>query len=123
MDTRHEILELARFLTELSVIDYFFVVHRPSVVATAALLNSVENVPGASSAIGDFAKEIKRVPSLDPSSPDVHECRERLRLLYAQGGYARPAATNATRDEAISPVCVSYGCHVMSSTQSEHKTP
>jgi hypothetical protein len=110
MDTRHDILELARFLSELSVIDYFFVVHRPSVVAMAALLNSMEDIPGAMNATGDFLREVKRVSSLDTKSRDVLDCRKRLRLLYAQGGYSRPTASAASRDETFSPVCVSYGC-------------
>ena len=113
MDVRHDTLELARFLAELSVIDYFFVTHKPSVVGLAALLNAMEAVPGVSiSAKEDFVRELKRVPGLQPNGQEVEECRSRLRLLYAQGGYSRPESTNEeTRSETISPVCVSYGCH------------
>jgi hypothetical protein len=111
MDTRHDILELSHFLTELSVIDYFFVGHRPSVVALAALLNSLEAVPGASdSSLHDYEMELKRVPGLDPSSPEVLDCRDRLQILYKQGGYNRPEIVpGEDRDETVSPVCVSQG--------------
>ena len=52
----------------------------------------------------------------DPSHPDVPECRNRLRLLYAQGGYSRPTPERADpRGESISPVCVSYGCQLQQS--------
>jgi hypothetical protein len=112
MDARHDVLELSRFLTELSVIDYYFVVHRPSSVALAALLNAMEGVPGISQdAINGLLGEMKRSTKLDVSAQDVLECRERLRLLYSQGGYSPPEPRSETRTEMISPVCVSYGCN------------
>jgi hypothetical protein len=111
MDVRYDILEMARFLAELSVIDYFFVLHRPSVVALAALLNGMDAVPGASdSSIRDLESELKRIPGLDLNSLAVQECRERLQLLYSQGDYSRPdTIARENRTETISPVCVSYG--------------
>lgn len=112
MDIRHDILELARFLTELSVIDYFFVIHRPSVVAYAAIIIAMEEVPGAAAAIPDFANEINNFSHLRCDCEDLLECRTRLRLLYAQGSYTRPATIPAgIRDESVSPVCVSYVYH------------
>lgn len=114
MDVRHDILELARFLTELSVIDYYFVVHRPSLVALAALLNAMDTVPGVTSkARLELLQELGRVKGLDPSHAQVEECRNRLRLLYAQGGYSRPdemSRSGENRTETVSPVCVTYGC-------------
>jgi hypothetical protein len=109
MDTRHDVLELARFLTELSVIDYYFVAHEPSAIALAALQNSMDLIPGVSEAARqEFLKELRRVSRLDIESPQVAVCRGRLRLLYAQGGYACPTdARTDMRTEAISPVCVS----------------
>ena len=110
MDARHDILELARFLTELSIIDYYFVSKNASSVALASLLNAMDEIPEVpEEAIRDFAKELQRVPGLNMESPEVLDCRERLRLLYAQGGYSRPEVQTETRNEAISPVCVSYG--------------
>lgn len=122
MDDRHAILELARFLTELSVIDYFFVIHKPSVVALASILNAMENISSARHALTSFCNEIKKNTPLDPSHSDVLDCCTRLRLLYAQGGYAH-AATERTefRSETVSPVCVTYSCppaHVYHSKQS-----
>ena len=120
MDARYDILELARFLTELSVIDYFFVVHRPSNVALAALLNAIEASPGAStSAQLELVSELRRVPGLDPNCQEVLECRNRLKVLYSQGGYTRPEVlaredrdgvgevlAREVRDDTISPVSV-----------------
>lgn len=111
MDVRHDILELARFLTELSVIDYYFVVFRPSSVAMAALIHALEEIPGVSEqAYVDFLQELRRVPGLDPSCSEVQDCRSRLRLLYAQGGYSRGDESRSdARTETVSPVCVSHG--------------
>lgn len=112
METRYEILELARFLTELSVIDYYFVVHRSSDVALAALLNSMEAVTGSSDlATLGFEQELTSIAGgLDPHKKEVLECRDRLHVLYTQGGYSRPEIIGReTRDETVSPVCVSFG--------------
>jgi hypothetical protein len=127
MDVRHDILELSRFLAELSVIDYFFVMHRPSVVALATLLNALDLVPGVSDAARqEFQQELQHIPGLDLSSleigNEVEECRNRLHLLYAQGGYARPetGGREEQRTETISPVCVSYGCNPQPHTALQH---
>lgn len=111
MNVRHDVLELARFLTELSVIDYFFVVHRPSVVAYAALLNAMEDIPCAGAAISDLVAEVHSITHLRFESEELRDCRSRLRLLYAQGAYSRPTLLTAgSRSNSGSPVCVSYGC-------------
>jgi len=118
MNARQDILELARFLTELSVIDYFFVVYRPSVVAIAALMNSLDIIPQVSkTALRDLEVEFERMTGLDPSRPEVSECRDRLHVLYEQGGYTRPEILlqteeillNEERDDTVSPVCVTQG--------------
>ncbi|CAB9521748.1 Cyclin-B2 [Seminavis robusta] len=110
MDSRHDILELTRFLAELSVIDYFFVARKGSSVALAALLNSMDEIPAVSKEAKEaFYNELQRIKGIDAESPEVLDCRERLRLLYAQGGYSRPESGAGTRNDAvISPVCVSY---------------
>jgi Cyclin, C-terminal domain len=110
VNVRHATMELARFLTELSVIDYYFVIHKPSVVAFAALLNAMEEIPAARSSVPSFCSEILKTTSIKPASDDVLECRNRLRLLYIQGGYSTPAESAEARDESVSPVCVTYGC-------------
>lgn len=109
MEVRHDILELARFLSELSVIDYFFVDHRPSSVALAALTHAIEDIPGVSqSDQTNFFSELDRVPGLDANSQEVQECRNRLRLQYAQGGYVRQDENRdeTPRTETVSPVTV-----------------
>jgi hypothetical protein len=110
LDVRHDLLELARFLTELSVIDYFFVVHRQSSVGLASLLFAMDEIPAVTEQVRkEFLLEIGKVALIDLESSHVQDCRDRLRLLYAQGGYGRMATTE-NRTETVSPVCVSYGC-------------
>lgn len=125
MDERHDILEMARFLTELSVIDYFFVIHRPSDVAYAALLNSMEVVPSASVAVPEFVQEVKKFIQPNFEDGTVQECRTRLRLLYAQGAYTRSSEQQhrvVSREESISPVCVSYGCQTYDMMYSSYES-
>jgi len=111
MDLRHDVWELTRFLTELSVIDYYFVIHKPSSVAIAALMFAMDEVPSVSdSAKEEFLKEMSKITKLDHTTQEVVDCRNRLRLLYEQGGYSRPASEPETRTDTTSPVCVSYGC-------------
>ena len=121
MADRHAVLELARFLTELSVIDYFFVIHKPSVVALASILNAMEDISNAKTSIPAFCDSIKKNTPLDPFNSDVFDCCTRLRLLYAQGGYAHVATERTEfRSETVSPVCVSYGCQPTQSYHPKH---
>lgn len=128
MDVRHDIFELARFLTELSVIDYFFVIHRPSIVAYAALVNAMEDIPGAHVGLREFMSEVSKFSHLQLDSEAFRACRNRLRLLYSQGSYSRTTPTIlgyqdemiTPRGQSISPVCVSYGCQTQYFTQGSH---
>lgn len=113
MDGRFEILEQSRFLAELSVMDYFFVPYRPSVVALAALLNAMEGIPSIPySAPMMLMAQINHSTSMDPYAMEVNECRTRLRVHYQVGGYSRPAQAAFVpedRDTTISPVSVAHG--------------
>lgn len=123
MNVRHDVLELARFLTELSVIDYFFVVYRPSVVGYAALINAMEDVPCAGAAIHDLVAEVQNFSHLHVDGEELRECRSRLRLLYAQGAYSRPTTlVSGSRSNNGSPVCVSYGCQPQDLNQGSYQS-
>lgn len=113
-EARHDILELSRFLTELSVIDYFFVPHRSSDIGMAAMLNAMEAIPYVTDVmVATFVQELHTTVGIDVTRPEIQQCRTRLRLLYLQGGYARPDEASAeVRCASISPVCVSYGVNV-----------
>lgn len=120
LTVRHDILEHTRFLTELSVIDYFFVTKRSSKVALAALLNAMDNT--TSFPFGhcvEFLHQLERLDEFDPNDPEIAECRDRLKELYVQGGYA-PTATavdQEMRTETVSPVSVAHAFNAQGQVQ------
>jgi hypothetical protein len=118
MTVRHDVLEHARFLTELSVIDYFFVSKLSSNVGLAALLNAMDNCRTCLFASrAEFFHQLDNLEDFDPNNPEIEECRQRLRDLYEQGGYATngvPALDHEDemeveqRTATISPVSVAF---------------
>jgi hypothetical protein len=84
----HEVHDLAQFMVELSVIDYFFVSYKASEVAIAAILNATERLYPHSRTQLNFPFESHL---LDIYSPNIQACRERLALIYDQ---ANDHATN-----------------------------
>jgi hypothetical protein len=114
----HELHDLAQFMIELSVMDYFFVSYKPSEIAMAALLNSMDRLGHQNTSRMNFP--ITRF--IDIHSPAILACRERLSLIYAQaneqGGMedsedtpGRPEATADVPEQppllrTISPVSV-----------------
>lgn len=117
LTVRHDILEHCRFLTELSVIDYYFVTKRASYIALAALLNAMDNNRSFPIVFrNEVLKQLGRLDNFDPNDNEIAECRDRLKELYIQGGYA-PNATAAAmtvdqeseqRSETESPVSVAH---------------
>jgi Cyclin, N-terminal domain/Cyclin, C-terminal domain len=77
----HEIHDLTQFMIELSVMDYFFVNYKPSEVAVASLLNSLQRLYPQSQAQCHLSLLSQ---FLDLNSEGVVACRERLSLIYAQ---------------------------------------
>ena len=77
----HEVHDLAQFMVELSVMDYYFVSYKASEVAIASLLNAMERLsPESTNQIRfPFQSEF-----LDIHSSRVQACRERLALIYTQ---------------------------------------
>jgi hypothetical protein len=89
----NEIHELAQFMAELSVMDYFFVSYKCSEVAIAALLNAMDWLfPGSSTQLSFPFQH----PLLDIHSPNVQACRERLSLIYTQANDQAPNNASST---------------------------
>eukprot|EP00523_Entomoneis_sp_CCMP467_P011681 CAMPEP_0168720008 /NCGR_PEP_ID=MMETSP0724-20121128/1336_1 /TAXON_ID=265536 /ORGANISM="Amphiprora sp., Strain CCMP467" /LENGTH=376 /DNA_ID=CAMNT_0008766587 /DNA_START=90 /DNA_END=1220 /DNA_ORIENTATION=+ len=116
LDVLYDVLELSRFLAELSVIDYFFVTQRPSHVAVAAIANAMQDIASVSfEAQNEFGQLMLSSYGIDIlGSTDIMECRNRLRLLCAlQGNLANGAMAAAPAPmvdgEGVSPVSVAYG--------------
>jgi Cyclin, C-terminal domain/Cyclin, N-terminal domain len=90
-----EVHDLAQFMVELSVMDYYFVSYKQSEVAIASLLNAMERLVPQSSieTCLPFQSQF-----LDIHSSRVQDCRDRLALIYAQA--------NAIQHRTTSPVSV-----------------
>ena len=115
---RHDVNELARFMTELSVCDYWFITKKPSSIALAALINAIE-LQGPRRVDPRYKVEfLHRVVELGmdiASDDEIIECYERLREMYIAGGYtpnledAPPASEGGGRIATISPTGVADG--------------
>lgn len=104
----HEVQELSRFLTELSVCDYFFVKHNATDIGLAAVLAAIDIVTGRSDppTLDEFLVEVKSYTCCDPQSDEVLSCKGRLKETYIMGDFV-PDADKEVLDGDISPVCVS----------------
>lgn len=104
-----EIQDLASFMVELSVMDYYFVSYKPSELAIAALLNAMERLFTQSSRQLDSGLSN---PLMDLQSSRVIACQERLALIYTQSADPGPvrSASGPTEDleeyRTASPVSV-----------------
>lgn len=138
----HDMMEVAKFLTELSVIDYYFVTRKPSAVGVAALLTAMEGVDEyrlSAQSKEAFVDNVCRTAGIDcASDPEVVECRERLRAMYYEGGVyqqqqeaeaaaaASQAARSRSRDReaeriaSVSPVSVAGIVNVDMGQQMAH---
>ena len=82
-------MEVAKFLTELAVIDYHFAPLKPSSVGLAALMTAMEGVAEERLAMVDkqnFATNVYHIAQVSPNDPEVMDCRTRLRTMYYEGG-------------------------------------
>eukprot|EP00956_Cyclotella_meneghiniana_P006784 scaffold9072_cov79-Cyclotella_meneghiniana.AAC.2 len=88
---RHDTNELSRFLTELSVCDYWFVTKKPSSVALASLMNALE-LQGEPKIPKNYKIMLLNVLGNIGSDiiydEEVITCYERLREMYVAGGYS-----------------------------------
>ena len=88
---RLDVNELAGFLAELSVCDYWFATQRPSSIALAALINAIE-LQGAYKIDPKYKDEFLQQAVLvgidfDKDGNEIIACYKRLRAMYIAGGY------------------------------------
>ena len=102
---RHAVADLARFMTELTVCDYWFVTKRASSIALAAIAN-VLKLQGSGRV--DPMPQIEllcRVTGVDvPDDGEILACYRRLRTMYMAGGYSHNLERAA--EEEGSPVVI-----------------
>lgn len=88
-----DIVELSRFMSELSVCDYFFVTKKPTLIALACVLTSFEGISHDRlhrKHRQKFVNEVYRITKVNCTIEEVHECRIRLRDVYQRGNYHKP---------------------------------
>eukprot|EP00970_Alexandrium_tamarense_P013339 scaffold3342_cov186-Alexandrium_tamarense.AAC.3 len=126
-NTSSSLVDLTTFQVELSVMDYDLSMQKPSVVAMAAILNSVEGISEkqlSAKARFAFLETIATETDMDAFSPEVNAARIRLLNLFKHSsGYELKQVANLTpiicvekelqssripKEEAgsTSPVCV-----------------
>ena len=85
MSDEYMIMDFARFQTEISVTDYSFVVTKPSLIATASVLNAVdtiENLSLTNQQKQDFVLAIQDASEINIHSPEVRGVREKLKIRF-----------------------------------------
>jgi hypothetical protein len=85
MSDEYMIMDFARFQTEISVTDYSFVATRPSLIATASILNAVdtiENLSLTNQQKQDFVHAVQEASEIDVHSPEVRGVQEKLRIRF-----------------------------------------
>lgn len=105
----HDMMDVAKFLTELAVIDYHFAPLKSSSVGLAALLTAMEGVSEEHlpmKAKEEFACNVCRLAHIDPTDRDIIDCRVRLRDMYHQNyphekDEAYPQAATPSRPATI----------------------
>eukprot|EP00557_Chaetoceros_sp_GSL56_P011965 CAMPEP_0176476442 /NCGR_PEP_ID=MMETSP0200_2-20121128/53_1 /TAXON_ID=947934 /ORGANISM="Chaetoceros sp., Strain GSL56" /LENGTH=325 /DNA_ID=CAMNT_0017872109 /DNA_START=115 /DNA_END=1092 /DNA_ORIENTATION=+ len=103
---RLECTELSRFLSELSVCDYFFTTKKPSHVALACILTSFEGLSRdcvSRAHCQHFVDSAFRTSWIDCTVSEVLDCRLRLRELYDKGQYQRSTYERARGSGGQSP--------------------
>lgn len=102
------ILNASKQQTELAFVDYFFVLHKSSHVAYAALLNSIE---GISEGIFsqhekvEYLRSIASIAGLNAFSEEVRSVRERLVVLHGMTNGVDEATTQQLAENvAAKPV-------------------
>jgi hypothetical protein len=93
MDAKQALMDVARYQTELSLFDYTAsVLMKPSVVATAAVLNALEGVASISTSTRThFVRNLGKMTGCTRYMEGVSDCRK-LMMLYLQGNPLAPGA-------------------------------
>jgi len=82
-----EVNEVARFLTELSICDYYFTTRKPSSTGLGAVLAAFERFDENTLPLRvqrTFLKLVRSMEVIDPFSDEVQGCKSRLSATYHQ---------------------------------------
>lgn len=104
-----EVKEVARFLTELSVCDYYFTTRKPSCTGLGAILTAFERFDEVTLPMHvrcTFLKYVRSLGVIDPSSKEVLDCKGRLSVNYLQDAGCQPETEVFVDPGRYSPDCV-----------------
>mmetsp|Transcript_29075 Transcript_29075/g.45181 ORF Transcript_29075/g.45181 Transcript_29075/m.45181 type:complete len:356 (-) Transcript_29075:436-1503(-) len=110
-DVMVDVGEVTNFLTELAVLDYWFVTKKPSSIALGAIMISLEiHLRERVYDLNEFFSDIAKASGMLVTDVETVQCRDRLWETYVSGGYA--SSLQQPQDEQLvrfadSPVCVS----------------
>ena len=104
---RLDVNELAGFLAELSVCDYWFATQRPSSIALAALINAIE-LQGSYKIDPKYKDEFLQqavIVGIDfgKDGNEIIACYKRLRAMYIAGGYTPNLQKSPVGSSSYSP--------------------
>ena len=88
---RPDIMEITRFMTEISVCDYFFVSKKESTIALAAILSAFDVIGPTVVREVDrffFVDTVRRLTGLEPCTPEVYACMDRLKKSFQDSGFS-----------------------------------
>jgi len=110
-DVTLEIEELARFLTEISVCDYYFTTRKASLIGLGALLTAFDSIDESTLPLRvrhSFLIRVRSIAGIDPSSKEVQECKDRLdKTYFLDYRQQNKELSGVTIDGGhVSPVCV-----------------
>ena len=103
-----KIEDLAKFLTELSVGDYYFATHKSSLTGLGALLVALDStdVPTLPLTVNqNFLNRMQLVSGMDSSSEEIQECKHHLNEIYLFN--TKPQHKQDKVNFPSSPDCVS----------------
>jgi Cyclin, C-terminal domain len=104
----NSVMELSRFLTELSVIDYYFVTISASSVALASILNAM-HILHLDDIQAEFRNQLRILDNCNPDCDEVNASRSRLGELFLQSGHCwshLSTSSDLDRSDTESPICV-----------------
>ena len=88
---RPDIMEITRFMTEISVGDYFFVSKKESTIALAAILSAFDVIGPTVVREVDrffFVDTVRRLTGLEPCTPEVYACMDRLKKSFQDSDFS-----------------------------------
>lgn len=105
------LLNSSRYQVEIAVCDYEFALQNSSVVALAAILNSMEKIDEEkfpAKARFDFLRSIADTSGMNPFSSEINSARLRLlELFFEKSGYELPQLANLTPVTSTEEDCLS----------------